>query len=183
MITDAYPSLSMPSTGIEPQRFRHVLGHLPTGACVITATDSAGKPQGLSCNSLTSVSLSPPLVAFCPAKSSTTWPVMRAAGRFAVNVLAEGQGELCRRFSLRGIERFEDVPWRLSARGNPLIEGVLAWLDCELRDEHDAGDHTIVVAYVHELESPGSSGPLIFFRGRFGKIARPESGTLGERPA
>lgn len=156
---------------IDPQRFRQVLGQLPTGASVVTAIDAAGNPLGLCCNSFTSVSLSPPLVAFCPARSSTTWPAMRPSGRFAVNVLAEGQDELGRRFAQRGIDRFAGVAWHISPTGNPLIEGVLAWLDCELIDEHQAGDHTIVVAHVHELAAPGGSRPLIFFRGRFGRLA------------
>lgn len=155
---------------IDAQRFRHVLGHLPTGACVITTTGALGVPLGLSCNSFTSVSLSPQLVSFCPAKSSTTWPIMRPSGRFAVNVLAEGQQELCRRFSRRGIDRFADIEWKPSALGNPLVRGALAWLDCEAAEEHDAGDHTIVVGSVLDLESPGTAGPLIFFRGHYGGI-------------
>lgn len=155
---------------IEARIFRDVLGHLPTGACVVTSRDALGKPVGLSCNSFTSVSLAPPLVSFCPAKSSTTWPLMRPSRHFAVNVLAEGQAALCLKFARRGIDRFADVDWRASRRGNPLLNGALAWLECELVDEHDAGDHTIVVAAVHELQSAGGSGPLIFFRGRYGRL-------------
>lgn len=154
----------------DAQRFRHVLGHLPTGACVITTIDATGVPLGLSCNSFTSVSLRPPLVSFCPAKASTTWPLMRPSGRFAVNVLAEDQHDLCRRFALRGINRFADIGWAPSRYGNPLLEGALAWLDCEITDEHDAGDHTIVVGAVLDLESPGRNGPLVFFRGRYDGI-------------
>ena len=151
----------------DAQRFRHVLGHLPTGACIITTTDAAGHPLGLSCNSFTSVSLRPPLVSFCPAKSSTTWPRMRRGARFAVNVLAEDQHDLCRRFSLRGIDRFADVIWTPSRYGNPLIKGALAWIDCDSIEEHDAGDHTIVVAAVLDLESAEMTRPLIFFRGGY----------------
>ena len=155
---------------IDAQRFRHVLGHLPTGACVITTVDQGGAPIGLSCNSFTSVSLAPPLVSFCPARSSTTWPLMRPSGRFAVNVLAEGQEELCRRFALRGADRFAEVEWAPSVRGNPLLAGALAWLDCEIYAEHEAGDHTIVVASVLDLETRSADGPLIFFRGAYGGL-------------
>lgn len=158
----------MTAPHIEPQQFRHVLGHLPTGACVVTTCAPTGEPLGLACNSFTSVSLSPPLVSFCPAKSSTSWPAMRPVGRFAVNVLAEGHDALCQQFARRGIDRFHDVEWHPSRLSNPLIAGVLAWLDCELYDEHDAGDHTIVVAAVRELDSPGSTRPLVVFRGRYG---------------
>jgi len=154
---------------IDPQLFRHVLGHLPTGACVVTTT-SDERPLGLSCNSFTSVSLAPPLVAFCPAKSSTTWPLMRTSGRFAVNVLGEGGVSVCRRFAARGVDRFADVAWRPSRLGSPVLDDALAWLDCEMTDEHDAGDHTIVVGRVYELASPGATGPLVFFRGRYGSF-------------
>jgi 3-hydroxy-9,10-secoandrosta-1,3,5(10)-triene-9,17-dione monooxygenase reductase component len=155
---------------IEARIFRDVLGHLPTGACVVTSFDALGKPVGLSCNSFTSVSLAPPLVSFCPSKSSATWSLMRPSGHFAVHVLAEGQAPLCLQFARHGIDRFADVDWRESRRGNPLLKGVLAWLECEMVDEHDAGDHTIVVAAVHELERAGGTGPLIFFRGRYGRL-------------
>lgn len=155
---------------IEPRVFRQILGHVPTGSCVVTSSDAARGPLGLTCNSFTSVSLTPPLVSFCPAKSSTTWPLMRPVGKFAVNVLAENQAELSRRFARKGLDRFSAVPWRPSSLGNPLLEGALAWLDCELVDEHDAGDHTIVVALVRELAGPGGPGPLIFFGGRYGRL-------------
>lgn len=85
-----------------------------------------------------------------------------------MNVLTEDQGELCRRFATRGMERFADVDWRASALGNPLLDGALAWLDCELWAEHDAGDHTIVLGSVRELDSPGTAGPLVVFRGNYG---------------
>jgi 3-hydroxy-9,10-secoandrosta-1,3,5(10)-triene-9,17-dione monooxygenase reductase component len=68
------------------------------------------------------------------------------------------------------VERFADIDWRPSGLGNPLLRQALAWLDCELVDEHDAGDHTIVVGAVRELESSGATGPLVFFRGRFGSF-------------
>lgn len=157
-------------SSVEAQLFRHVLGHLPTGACVVTTIGPSGHPLGLACNSFTSVSLSPPLVSFCPAKSSTTWPLMRPSGGFAVNVLSECQYDMCRQFSRRGVDRFAGVEWHESSRGNPLLDGALAWLDCEMVDEHDAGDHTIVVAAVHALDSPGTAGPLVVFRGRYGRL-------------
>jgi len=160
----------MTAQRIEPQVFRQILGHLPTGACVVSSADANGRPLGLTCNSFTSVSLTPPLVSFCPAKASTTWPLMRPTGQFAVNVLAEHQADLCRRFARRGLDRFHGVDWHVSPLGNPLLDGALAWLDCELVDEHDAGDHTIVVAGVRELASPGGRGPLIFFGGRYGRF-------------
>jgi flavin reductase (DIM6/NTAB) family NADH-FMN oxidoreductase RutF len=156
------------SSNISPDRFRQVLGHLPTGACIVTAVCEDGQLRGMSCNSFTSLSLRPPLTGFAVAASSTTWPLVRQAAGFAVNVLAEDQHALCRRFSRRGIDRFANVAWTLSSRGNPLLAGALAWLDCEIADEHAAGDHTFVHAVVRELAVGESDHPLIFFRGDFG---------------
>lgn len=156
--------------GVGAETFRHVLGHLPTGACVITTVDARGEPLGLTCNSFTSVSLSPPLVSFCPAKASTTWPRMRPSGRFGVNVLAADQDAVCRLFALRGAKRFDSIDWRPSATGNPLLDGALAWMDCEIVAEHDAGDHTIVVGAVQALDRSREHGPLIVFRGGYGRL-------------
>ena len=105
----------------------------------------------MTCNSFTSVSLDPPLILFCPAKSSTTWPQIAGAGRFCVNVLSHRQGELCKRFAARGEERFAGIGWTPSPSGAPLLDGALCWLDCEQRDLIEAGDHWIVVAHVTAL--------------------------------
>ena len=147
-------------------RFRQVLGHLPTGVTVVTARDG-GEPVGLSCNSFTSVSLDPPLVSFCPAKESETWPRIEPLGRFAVNVLSHDQHDLGRVFARKGVDRFDGVAWRESPLGNPWIEGALAWVDCELHARHEAGDHWIVLGLVRSLEAAGKRGPLVFFRGSF----------------
>jgi flavin reductase (DIM6/NTAB) family NADH-FMN oxidoreductase RutF len=136
---------------------------------VITATDGT-RPLGMSANSFTSVSLDPPLILFCPARSSTTWPDIKATGRCCVNVLAGHHEELSRRFSLKGIDRFDTVPYAESDCGPRLTEAV-AWIDCVLRDEHEAGDHTIVVATVIGLEASADSSPLVFHRGAYGTFA------------
>jgi 3-hydroxy-9,10-secoandrosta-1,3,5(10)-triene-9,17-dione monooxygenase reductase component len=153
-------------TAIEPAEYRRVLGHLPTGVTVITADGDAG-PVGMAANSITSVSIDPPLILFCPARSSTTWPALRAAGRFCVNVLAGHHEELSRKFALRHVDRFADIPW--SARpGGPGLDEAVAWIDCHLRDEHEAGDHTIAVADVLGIEAAAGAEPLVFFRGAYG---------------
>jgi 3-hydroxy-9,10-secoandrosta-1,3,5(10)-triene-9,17-dione monooxygenase reductase component len=93
-----------------PDRFRHVLGHFCTGVTVITTVDSEG-PTGFTCQSFTALSLDPPLVLFCPTKSSTTWPRIERAGRFCANVLADEQREVARRFASRAPDKFEGVAW------------------------------------------------------------------------
>jgi 3-hydroxy-9,10-secoandrosta-1,3,5(10)-triene-9,17-dione monooxygenase reductase component len=150
--------------------YRQVLGHLPTGVTVVTAFQRGGEPAGMAANSLTSVSLEPPLILVCPAKSSTTWPLIREVGRFCVNVMASHQAELCRRFAAVGADRFAEVEWHSRPSG-PALDDAIAWLDCEICDEHDAGDHTIVIAQVASLDASGDGVPLVFFKGRYGTFA------------
>jgi 3-hydroxy-9,10-secoandrosta-1,3,5(10)-triene-9,17-dione monooxygenase reductase component len=154
---------------IDPAEFRRVLGHLPTGVTVLTAYGEDG-PVGMAANSVASVSLEPPLVLHCPAKSSTTWPLLRAARKFCVNVMSGHHAELTRRFAMKGIDRFAGLQCVETATGPALVEAV-AWIQCSIRDEHDAGDHHIVVADVLELDAFEERDPLLFFRGRYGTFA------------
>lgn len=155
---------------VDSQRFRRVLGHLPTGVTVITAYGADG-PAGMAANSVTSVSLDPPLVLFCPAKSSTTWPRLRQAGVVCINVLAADQAELSRRFAAKGADRFAGLDYEYRTAG-PALTGAVAWIECRLLEERDAGDHTIVLADVVALETPDSRvpQPLVFFRGNYGSF-------------
>jgi 3-hydroxy-9,10-secoandrosta-1,3,5(10)-triene-9,17-dione monooxygenase reductase component len=156
-------------TRVAPAAFRRVLGHLPTGVTVITA-DGAGGPVGMTCNSVSSVSLDPPLISFCAAQTSRTWPVVRDAGRCCVNVLADHHEQVTRAFATKGIDRFAGVAHHRRVSG-PALEGAVAWLDCEIRAEHEAGDHVIVVAEVVALDGRADAAPLVFFRGAYGTFA------------
>ena len=131
---------------------------------------SGSQPLGLSVNSFTSVSLEPPLVAFCVARSSATWPSLRAAGMFCVNVLAEDQEALSRTFAAPGLDRFMGVGWRPAPSGAPILAGVLAWIDCTVEAEYEAGDHLIVVGRVRELALAHEGRPLVFYRGGYGRF-------------
>ncbi|QYC39586.1 Flavin-dependent monooxygenase, reductase subunit HsaB [Nonomuraea coxensis DSM 45129] len=154
---------------LDSRRFRQVLGRFATGVVAITALDPGdGRPCGLAANSFTSVSLDPPLVAFCVAHTSTSWPRVRDANVLTVNVLAEHQQEVCARMASRGGDKFAGLEWTGSPGGNPVLEGALAWLDCAVEAEHPAGDHTIVVARVLQLDTHADGGPLVFFQGGFG---------------
>ena len=109
----------MVQEALDPQEFRRIMSHYPTGVCVITARGHDG-PVGMVVGSFTSVSLDPMLVAFLPDRRSTTWPRIEAAGHFCVNVLAHGQqGSVCRRFASKGEDKFAGVPNRLSSWGRP----------------------------------------------------------------
>jgi 3-hydroxy-9,10-secoandrosta-1,3,5(10)-triene-9,17-dione monooxygenase reductase component len=157
---------------LDPLEFRRVLGHFATGVVAITAIDPAtrGGPVGLAANSFTSVSLEPPLVAFCVAHTSASWPVVRTADRFCVNILAEGQDEICRALARTGADKFAGVDWAPSPSGAPVIPGVAGWIEASVETEHPAGDHVIVVARVHALGAEDRL-PLLFFRGMYGRIS------------
>jgi len=155
--------------GIGGARYRQVLGHFATGVTVVTTAEGE-RPSGLAVNSFTSVSIAPPLVAFCVAGTSSTWPRIRANGSFCVNILADDQEDLCRVFAGRSQERFLGVGWRAAGSGGPILSGVLAWLDCTLEAEHVAGDHIIVVGRVHELGVDHEGRPLVFYRGGYGRF-------------
>jgi flavin reductase (DIM6/NTAB) family NADH-FMN oxidoreductase RutF len=149
--------------------FRQVLGHFPTGVVVVTAL-AEGLAVGLSVNSFTAVSLEPPLVAFCAALRSGTWAAIRPAGAFCVNMLAEDQEAVARVFATPGADRFRNVGWVPSPSGAPRLQGALAWIDCDIDAIHPGGDHEICVGRVRALEVEREDGPLVFYRGGYGRF-------------
>jgi flavin reductase (DIM6/NTAB) family NADH-FMN oxidoreductase RutF/DNA-binding IclR family transcriptional regulator len=155
----------------DPSWFRQVLGQYPTGVCAVTAIEPDESPTGFVVGSFTSVSLDPPLIAFFPDKASTSWPKIEVAGRFCVNIIGADQEQLCRQFAAKGNDRFEGVRWRPASTGSPVLEGVVAWIDCELESVTEAGDHFIVLGAVRQLEIEEPSLPLLFFQGGYGRFA------------
>lgn len=157
---------------VDPARFRHVLGHYPTGVVVVTALDRTGAAIGMTVGSFTSVSLDPPLVAFLPDRNSSSWRALRESGeRFCVNVLSAGQEDVCRAVAVRKTDKFHDIEWRPSPAGNPVINGAVAWIDCVTEQLHDAGDHHIVVGRVLHLQEGDGETPLLFHQGAYGTFA------------
>jgi flavin reductase (DIM6/NTAB) family NADH-FMN oxidoreductase RutF len=155
---------------IDGREFRNTLGHFGSGVVIVTGM-LKGVPAGFSAQSFSSLSLDPPLVLLCPARTSTSWPKVREAGRFCVNILAEDQKSICDVFAKTGIDKFAALKWRPGITGSPVIDGVLAYIDCDLYAEHDGGDHTIVVGKVVDIAIlDRSRGPLMFFRGGYGKF-------------
>ncbi|GAF43596.1 flavin reductase family protein [Rhodococcus wratislaviensis] len=154
--------------------FRHVLGHYPTGIVVVTAVGESGQPVGMAVGSFTSVSLEPPLVAFLPDKSSSSFPLLREAASFCVNVLSEDQEDLCRQFARKGIDRFHGVEWSPAPSGAPVLAGSVAWIDCIPQTLHEAGDHFIVIGRVQALVATSDRRPLLFFRSSYDQLATPE---------
>ncbi|HXR54753.1 MAG TPA: flavin reductase family protein [Acidimicrobiales bacterium] len=159
----------MPPASIDAARFREVLGHFASGVTVVTA---AGEdPVGFTCQAFAALSLEPPMVLLAPAKSSTSWPRIARAGAFCVNILASDQEALARSFSVSGGHKFAGVAWRgAPATGAPLLDGVVAWAECQLEQIYESGDHEVVTGRVVSLGT-GDGLPLLFYRGGFGTIS------------
>ena len=159
---------------VDPGVLRDVLGHFASGVTVVTALTEAG-PAGFTCQSFSSLSLDPPLVAFAPARTSRTWQALRSIGRFCVNVLAEGQDAVSQNFARSAPDKFVGVRWSPSAHGSPVLDDVVAWIDGELWAEYDGGDHSIVVARVLDLGADPDRRPLLFHRGTYGLLQRSDA--------
>ena len=158
------------SAGFDSAKYRQVLGHFPTGVTVITAMHG-DEPVGLAVGSFSSVSLDPPLVGFFPDRSSSSWPKIQEAGSFCVNILGEDQEDVCRRFAMKGDDKFAGLGWHPTGTGSPLLDGVIAWIDCEIDQVVEAGDHYLVLGAVRELEVSHDGGPLVFFRGGYARVS------------
>jgi flavin reductase (DIM6/NTAB) family NADH-FMN oxidoreductase RutF len=156
---------------IDSAVYRRVMGHYPTGVCVVTATLLDGQRAGMVVGSFTSVSLAPPLVGVFPDISSTSWPQIERAGKFCVNVLANDQKDLCRRFAARGEDKFAGLTHRVSANGSPVLDDVVAWIDCTLDNVQEACDHYFVLGRVQELDVDRPKTPLVFFQGGYGSFS------------
>ena len=167
----AHPAPALAASAPDPRSFRDALGMFATGVAFVTAAPD-GEPAGLIVNSLTSVSLSPPLVSFCPSRSSLTWSRMRRAGRFGVNVLGRQHERFARLATPAGADRFAGLDWELGRAGVPLVTDALANLECEIVAEHPTGDHWIVVGRIDSLRISPSKDPLIFFAGAFAALSQ-----------
>lgn len=151
-----------------PPRMRRALGDFASGVTVVTGLGPDGVPAGFACQSFASVSLEPPLVLFCADHRGRAWPRIREAGRFAVNILAEEQSDLCGRFGSSRGRKFEGLDWEVSRWGTPSLPGVLTRVHAEVHEVHEAGDHDVVVGRVLALETVTDRPPMLFFRGGFG---------------
>ncbi|OZD68961.1 hypothetical protein CH298_26680 [Rhodococcoides fascians] len=174
------PASETQHDALDPRTFRRVLGHYPSGVVAVTSADVDHKPVGMIASSFTSVSLDPPMVAFFPAKSSSTWPLVRNRGAFCINVLAADQEVACRQLAAKGPDKFAGLDWSGNARGLPALTGSVAWIDCDVVAIHDAGDHEIVVGQVRSLEVDESALPLLFFKGGYGRFASSSMAAITE---
>jgi 3-hydroxy-9,10-secoandrosta-1,3,5(10)-triene-9,17-dione monooxygenase reductase component len=150
--------------------FRETLGHFCSGVTVLSSLHD-GTPVGMTCQSFFSVSLNPPMVAFCIGTSSKTFPLIRETGSCIVNILSESQSELSTNFARSGADKFVDVEWNPSeAREHPKLIGSLAWIECDFKEVIEAGDHLLVLADVIDFQRHADEQPLLFFRSSYARL-------------
>jgi len=152
----------------DSRAFRRCLGQFATGVTIMT-TQYGDRRAGLSVNSFSALSLDPPLVLWSIKKESGSWPVFRQAGHFAVNVLASGQVDLSNRFATAEVDKFAQVAWSPGLRGDPLLHGAIAHLECELVHVHEGGDHFVLVGCVQRY-ARFAGEPLLFAQGRYAVV-------------
>ncbi|HYL21689.1 MAG TPA: flavin reductase family protein [Gemmatimonadales bacterium] len=156
--------------GVDPALFRQLLGRFATGVTVVTTRDPAGRPIGMTASSVASVSLHPPLVLVSIDQANDMHPALRAAPRFVLNVLADDQEALSRRFAAEHPNRFDGVAYRDSTHGLPVIDGAVASIECEKQSEAPGGDHTVFFGLVTG-GSVSDRRPLLYYRGGYAGLA------------
>ena len=149
-------------TNIDPWLYRRTCARFATGITVVTTLDSHGHPHGMTVNSFSSVSLDPPLVLVSIDLKNAILGHFISSSWFAINILAEHQEDLSRRFSSPSENRFVDLDWHPGPSGTPLLDGVLAQLECSVVRTFEAGDHTILIGEVQRASS-AEGKPLVFF--------------------
>jgi len=152
----------------DPDEFRACFRLWPTGVSVVTTRDAQGRAYGVTMNSVTSVSLEPPLLLMCLRNDSETLAAMRESGIFCVNFLASGQEEISNRFAHKRPDKFKDLATHDGRLGAPVLEGVLAALECRVDEVYPGGDHQIVLGeLVQGTRHNPDAAPLVYFDGRY----------------
>lgn len=157
---------------VSAAEFRKTVGNFATGVTTITTRDTQGNSRDLTANAFASLSLDPPLVVVCVDRRSDTYPALQSVGAvFAVNILAEHQQELSQKFASKaGSEKFEGVERHEDKTGAPILEDILAFLECKVVERFDGGDHGVIVGEVENFGVNEGRGPLLFYRGRYGLL-------------
>lgn len=166
-----------PGNAVDGATLRVVMGGFVTGVAVVTSTGADGDHAGMTVNSLTSLSLDPPLVLVCLTRQSRTLQAVRESGRLVINILSGGQQNVSSAFASRGGDHFAGARFVLDD-GMPVLSGGLAHLACSVHAVHEGGDHEIVVARVLRAVTWPTS-PLVFFRGRYRTLGPPTGDSVG----
>jgi flavin reductase (DIM6/NTAB) family NADH-FMN oxidoreductase RutF len=157
---------------IDPVALRRAFGTFVTGVTVVTTLDADGSPRGMTANSFTSVSLDPPLLLVCVAKSASSYQAFTSSGCFAVNILHEGQVGVSGTFASKSPDKFQSVTHDRIHTGAPVLTDSLTWFDCTTYSSVDAGDHTILIGEVLAFGT-SPTAPLGFCRGRYASVKDP----------
>jgi flavin reductase (DIM6/NTAB) family NADH-FMN oxidoreductase RutF len=155
---------------VEKAEFRRALGHFATGVTVVTTKLATGQLAGITVNAFSSLSLNPPLVLVCIDKKARLHDSLEVGGNFAVNMLADDQEVVSRRFASSEPDQFREIGYTQGVTGAPLITGVIATVECRIVERLNGGDHTIVVGEV-EATAVHEGKPLLYFRGGYGQLA------------
>ena len=150
---------------------RRAMGCFATGVTVITTRDQEGRPFGLTANAVTSLSLVPPLLLICVDRKAETFPHFFDSKIFVLNILADGQEEVSRRFAKTGGEKFAGVSYRIGHLDTPVLDGTLGHVECRIIETLEGGDHVIHIGEVEHAEMAGTGRPLLFFCGKYRRLA------------
>jgi flavin reductase (DIM6/NTAB) family NADH-FMN oxidoreductase RutF len=172
--------------GIESDVFRRVMGHFVTGVTVVSALDGT-QPFGITVNALSSVSLDPPLVMIALDRRRFLTPIVRASGRYAVNILSEDQQALSDCFAgapvQPGRDAFCGAAWHPGASGLPLLDGAIATLECTVVETFSAGDHDLFIGRVDTLANDSEHPmPLLYYRRRYLRIEHAATAEVEGKP-
>lgn len=163
----------MTTDGTPQQRYRDLMSAFPTGVTVVTGLDAEGTPRGMTCTSITSVTLSPPTLLVCLRNGSGTLEAVAWTGGFAVNLLHEGGRSAAELFSGPDPHRFSRVRWTHSYFGFPwLIDDAFAVADCQVSGWHEVGDHTVVLGEISKITQIAGT-PLLYGQRRFAAWPQP----------
>lgn len=150
---------------------RRAMGRLPTGVAVVTAA-RGDEMHGMTVNSLTSVSLQPPLLLVCLLTVARTTQVVVSTGRFNVSVLTCDGEDICRAFAEQGTDHYRTIRYELDPEGLPVVSGSLVDMRCEVEATHSHGDHLVIVGGVSFIrDAPPEATPLVYFDRRFHRLS------------
>jgi flavin reductase (DIM6/NTAB) family NADH-FMN oxidoreductase RutF len=168
-LTARRPAHYSGTMSFDPGQLRRVMGFFATGVTIITTRDQNGRPYGLTANAVTSLSLEPPLLLICVDRKAETFPHFFDSKIFVLNILAEDQEQLSRRFATTGGDKFTGLHYHLGRLGTPILEGTLGHIECRIIETLEGGDHVIHVGEVEEAEAHDGR-PLVFFRGKYRQL-------------
>ncbi|HAC35051.1 MAG TPA: flavin reductase [Gammaproteobacteria bacterium] len=157
---------------MDPKELRNLFGRFATGVTVIGTHNGEGENFGLTVNSFSSVSLDPPLAMFCIIRDSGALEPIKQSGCFSISMLSAEQENISNTMAKKGgSEKYQDIATFTSETGAPIISGNIGWLDCKLWELYEGGDHLIVVGEIVAGEAPEAADPLLFFGGKYGRLA------------